>query len=90
MPSARVAYVHSLRLEQLANIGTHPPGRSSVVHGLIRCSGLVEQQQEQSDEYPTATLIAPTPATREELLKYHSQGFVGAIKHLFKTFQITI
>jgi hypothetical protein len=77
MQSARVAYIHSQRLEQLADVGTYPQGRSSVVHALVRCSGLVGDVHCPS--LSTATVVAPTPATRDDLLSYHSQDFVGAI-----------
>ncbi|GHJ85937.1 hypothetical protein NliqN6_2339 [Naganishia liquefaciens] len=76
----KVAYVHSPELESLGNIGTHPSGRSARVHRLIESLHLLTETSpdltESADELPLAKRVRALPASRSDLLRYHSQSFL--------------
>jgi hypothetical protein len=78
----RVAYIHSPELETLGNIGTHPAGRSSRVHRLIESLDLLKvssdgHQTGSDGALSVAKCVQAVPTSRADLLRYHSQDFVG-------------
>lgn len=79
--SPRVAYVHSEELIEAANTLPANVGRHRLAHKLIRAHGLLELAAE-GDELDQAGrarayVVEPIAATREELIKFHDERFVG-------------
>jgi hypothetical protein len=79
-----VAYIHSPELERLGNIGTHPAGRSERVHRLIESLGLLRtdlgyEQSKVDGGLHVADVVTAVPATKGDLQRYHTQGFVGEL-----------
>ena len=82
----RVAYVSSKALLVAADRLPSNLGRASLVHQLINSFNLIsltpnedaeEDQAEQSSHNNHLIHVNSTPATREELLEYHDEEFVG-------------
>lgn len=79
----RVAYVHSTSLQHLSDRGTHPPGRSSLVHELIHQNDLLEDGVVKAlSPQNRAVVIDSQTASRDDLLKYHTRDFVGEVDKL--------
>lgn len=80
--SRNIAYIHSPELEHLGNVGTHPAGRSERVHRLVESLGLLGTdvavgRLDGDQEFPVADVMPTVPATKVDLLRYHSRSFVG-------------
>lgn len=73
----KIGYLYSARLANLADESTLPRGRSHRVHALIRASGYLQDPSTGSKDLKTAEIVAPEPATYQDLLRSHSASFVG-------------
>jgi acetoin utilization deacetylase AcuC-like enzyme len=82
----RVAYIHSEELVEAANALPANVGRHRLAHELIRAHGLLEFQDEAAEDdegedggRARAYVVEPGPATREQLMKFHDERFVGEL-----------
>lgn len=76
MTRHRVVYIHSDNLIDAADRLPANIGRASLVHELIAGLDLLSANANDSDP-DTAPIIAPIPATREDLLSFHEARYVG-------------
>lgn len=82
--SLRVAYIHSEELVETANTLPANVGRHRLAHELIRAHGLLELPDEAAEGDKVkdggrarAYVVEPLAATREQLIKFHDERFVG-------------
>lgn len=83
--SRRVSYIHSTRLQQIGDELPSNLGRASLVHSLISSCGLLDDGEEAVEEESAegevkmrAKIVEPEVATRQELLSFHDEDFIGS------------
>jgi len=76
----RVSYIHSPDLQKVGDALPSNLGRSSLVHSLISSYGLIDDGQGTSDGPggARAKIVKPSKATRQELLSFHDEDFIGS------------
>lgn len=78
----RVAYISSDELIDAADALPSNIGRARLTQELINAFKLLELPGSEEDENPRlleprARVVAPAPATREQLTRFHDEHFVG-------------
>lgn len=78
----RVAYVHSDELIRAADCLPANEGRASLVHSLIESYALLCASSPAGER--AATLVPPLRASREQLTRFHDQGYIGTLSRLLR------
>lgn len=66
-----ISYCYSPELTRFSDLLPSNPKRSSLTHGLIQAYGLLN--------HATVDVVDPEPATRRELLSYHTAEYLDAL-----------
>ncbi|GAA5984140.1 hypothetical protein JCM10908_006065 [Rhodotorula pacifica] len=80
----RVAHIHSDELIQAADCLPANEGRASLVHSLCDSYHLLHSSHDNAelsaeDQNSRARIAEPVRATREQLTRFHDEGFIDAI-----------
>lgn len=95
---ARVCYISSKKLTDLSDRLPSNRGRSSLVHELVEhldlidfgSDGLSQSSEASGAEMNRATLVEPSPASRNDLLKFHDAEYLGGLSLSDKSIAATL
>lgn len=74
----RLGYVHHPQLIYTSDKLPSNIKRSSYTHMLIECYGLLHSM----------SIIEPTPASKEQLLEFHSRDYIGILKSNYRLYYV--